>query len=171
MRLHIGCKGPVIPGFTRLDVVQWGDVDYVRDARDLSCFADNSVTTIYCSHILEHFPAEETVNVLTEWARVIAPGGTAYIAVPDFDRLVDLYLASGRMFTQLLQDWNHGGQHYPLDVHLRSFNFALLSRMMSKAGFSDVERISTMPYGLNDCSFLVDTSTRKPISLCVKGTK
>lgn len=171
IKLHIGCKGSSIPGFKRLDVVQWGDVDFVRDAKDLSCFQNGEVEEIYASHILEHFPSKETQSVLNEWARVLKRGGIAYISVPDFDRAVDFYLAVGRFFSQYIQDWLHGGQHYEKDVHLRSFTFPILSHLMSEAGFSRIDRLEFLPYDLKDCSQLLDNIQYKPISLNVKGTK
>ncbi len=171
MKLHIGCKGPKIDGFTRVDVTQWGDVDIVTDAKDLSAIKDGEADEIYASHILEHFLARETADVLKEWCRVLRVGGKAHISVPDFDRLVDLYLASGRLFTQFQQDWNHGGQNYEKDVHLRSFTFPILSGLMSQAGFSKIKRVDYLPYNLGDCSTLTDNYYSKPISINVLGTK
>ncbi len=170
MRLHIGSKGPAIPGFTKLDAVQWGDIEYVQDAANLSNFETGSIDEIYCSHILEHFKKAETVPVLAEWARVLRPGGAAYISVPDFDALVKVYQAYGG-FTEFMQDWLHGGQEYPTAFHYRSFTYPMLAALMTKAGFADVKRLPEMPYGLGDCSTLLDSITKKPISISVRGEK
>lgn len=171
MKLHIGCKGPKIEGFTRVDVTQWGDVDIVTDAQDLNMIKDGEADEIYVSHILEHFSHRKTLDVLREWGRVLKKGGIAYLSVPDFDRLVDLYLASGRMLGQFIQDWNHGGQNYEKDVHQRSFTFPVLAGLMSQAGFSRIERLDYLPYNLGDCSTLTDNFQNKPISVNVKGIK
>ena len=170
MKLHIGSKGAAIPGFKKVDMVQWGDTDYVRDARDLSCFADNTVSEIYASHILEHFHKPETVNVLREWHRVLQPGGIAYISVPDFSRAIELYNKIGYL-TDYLQDLIWGGQEYPTAFHYRGFTYPILSGLMSEAGFSKVERIAEMPYGVRDCSKLRDTLDGKSNSIHVRGVK
>jgi ADP-heptose:LPS heptosyltransferase/predicted SAM-dependent methyltransferase len=52
------------------------------DIRDLGMFADNSVDACFSSHALEDFPADETVAILTEWARVIKIGGHLVLYVP-----------------------------------------------------------------------------------------
>jgi predicted SAM-dependent methyltransferase len=170
MKLHIGSKGAAIPGFQKLDKVQWGDTEFCQDASNLSNFETGSVEEIYASHILEHFKKHETLPVLTEWVRVLKPGGSAYISVPDFDALVKLYIKIGS-FTEFLQDWNHGGQEYETAVHYRSFTLSILSMLMAKAGFNDVKKIPHMPYGVADCSKLINNVTFEPISLCVRGIK
>lgn len=154
-----------------MDAVQWGDVDYVRDASDMSCFKDGKIEEIYASHILEHFPAKKTQDVLGEWSRILKPGGILHLSVPDFDRAVECYNATGGVFGQFLQDLIHGGQNYDLDVHMRSFTYPLLSAMMSKAGFSRIDRVEWLPYALGDCSTLAATWDGKPISINVKAVK
>lgn len=53
---------------------------------------------MYSSHTLEYFdagqpgdpmrPGVEVFDVLSEWKRVLKPGGAIRLAVPDFDSLV-----------------------------------------------------------------------------------
>ena len=171
MKLHIGCKGEAIPGFKRLDIVQHGDVDFVRDAKDLTCFKDGEVEEIYASHILEHFPKTETDKVLTEWARGLKPGGIIHIAVPDFDAIVAIYLKSGRMMTTWLDHLIHGDQLTPFDFHYHCFTYQTFSHYLSKAGFGRIEKLKYMPYGLKDASGITDSWFNIPISLNIKAVK
>lgn len=53
------------------------------DATDLKWFRDSTLDFIYSSHLLEDFPPEDTVKILTEWLRVIKPGGNLVLLLPD----------------------------------------------------------------------------------------
>lgn len=171
LKLQIGAKGPGIDGFKKVDIVQHGDVDFVRDARDLSCFDAGAVDEIYASHILEHFPIYETQKVLAEWGRVLGPGGTLWVAVPDFDAIVNLYLNSGRILSTWTEYLIHGDQSSPQDFHFRCFTYNTLSASLSEAGFTKIKRLSDMPYGVSDASRIRDSWFKKPISLNVQATK
>lgn len=68
----------------RVDIVPDVKCDIVCDIRKLD-FDDNSVDGIYTSHVLEHFDCRETQPLLTEWCRVLKPGGVMYHIVPRID--------------------------------------------------------------------------------------
>ncbi|MCJ7805599.1 class I SAM-dependent methyltransferase [Patescibacteria group bacterium] len=53
------------------------------DARSLYWFKDGVLDYVYSSHLLEDFPASETVPVLREWFRVIRPGGYLVLYCPN----------------------------------------------------------------------------------------
>lgn len=168
MKLHVGSKGPSIPGFKKLDLVQWGDVDFVQDAKDLSNFKTGSVEEIYASHILEHCPHTETVTVLKEWRRVLRIGGKAWISVPDL--LQGLEFVKREPGSEWTVNLLYGDQNGPLAYHYVTFTFPMLARRLMDAGFSDVKRIEKMPYGLEDASQYVDSHYKIPISLNVEAT-
>jgi len=56
--------------------------DICCDARCLPMFADGSLDYILSNHSLEHI-SEDAVAVLTEWGRVLKPGGLLFVAVPN----------------------------------------------------------------------------------------
>ena len=69
MKLHIGGQ-QAHPDWKIFDVEKRPEVDYVGDAGDLSQFDDESIDTIYASHVLEHFYHSlhnEMVFTLAEW--------------------------------------------------------------------------------------------------------
>ena len=81
--LEIGPGGDRIPGFETLNFMFGSNVDYVCDATQRLPFADDTFTLIYASHVLEHVPWYRTVDVLREWVRVLRPGGSLEIWVPN----------------------------------------------------------------------------------------
>lgn len=88
--LEIGPGSIRIPGFETLNVVLAPDVDYVLDASKALPFENESFDVVYASHILEHIPWHKVQQTTREWARIIKPGGTLEIWVPDGYKLCRL---------------------------------------------------------------------------------
>ena len=91
-KLHIG--GQVrAAGWEVLDANAGPHVDHVADARNLERFDDDAFEEIYASHVVEHLDyKDELVTTLMGWRRVLAPGGTLSVSVPDLDVLAGLFL-------------------------------------------------------------------------------
>ena len=96
-KLHLGCGRRFIPGFIHVDLDDFPHIDYRHDVRSLPMFPDNTVKLIYACHVLEYFDRVEVTDVLREWRRVLAPGGTLRVAVPDFAALVRVYQTHGQL--------------------------------------------------------------------------
>lgn len=171
MKLHIGCKGEKIDGFKRLDIVQHGDVDFVRNANDLSCFEDGSIDEIYASHILEHFYKPDVPKVLSEWHRVLKQNGFLWISVPDFDAIVNMYLSSGRRLDTWTTHLINGDQLEPYSFHYNVFTYQTLSGLLSQAGFSRMDRVRDLEYNVRDASKITDSRFGQPISINIKAVK
>ena len=86
--LDIGFGGdPIVPTAIAMDLPQ----RYARylehpqhlhgDAADLHWFRDGTLDYVYSSHVLEDF--HDTSGVLTEWLRVLRPGGRLVLYLPD----------------------------------------------------------------------------------------
>ena len=56
-------------------------------------FPDGSVDGVYHSHLLEHLDRDVAPVFLREILRVLKPGGTVRVVVPDLERLCAAYLA------------------------------------------------------------------------------
>jgi predicted SAM-dependent methyltransferase len=143
MKLHVGARERV-EGWTTLDIVPGPGVDIVGTCKDLSALTDNSVETLYASHVLEHLHwRDEIPAALKEWRRVLVPGGTAYISVPDLDRLCQLFvhpeLDANERFS--IMKMMFGGQQGPYDTHYAGLTFDFLGTFLWDAGFTRIRRV------------------------------
>ncbi len=73
-RLDIGPGKYRLDGFETVDCLPGPRVDHVADARRLP-FPGGTFALVHASHIIEHVPWHDTAKLLTEWVRVLAPGG------------------------------------------------------------------------------------------------
>ena len=66
---------------------------YIRhDCRKALPYPENSIAHILCSHFLEHVYPDEAENILKDYWRVLRPGATIHIIVPDLEALIMEYV-------------------------------------------------------------------------------
>lgn len=132
--LNLGCGVNTSPEFINIDTVPFLRTHMVLDIQDLSIFPSNTVDMIYASHVIEHIPRKNLEKTLSEWRRVLKVGGILRFGVPDFDKLVDIYNASGKetesIINQLL------GQDYDYERHCTIWNFKYAKKILKQVGFS-----------------------------------
>jgi predicted SAM-dependent methyltransferase len=164
-RLEIGPGSEPIPGFESLNIVNDGFSDYVQNASGRLPFEEGAFDLIYASHILEHVPWTHTGETLKEWRRILKDGGSLEVWVPDGLKICRKFVeteesqepfvapdgwyrlnperdpcvwANGRIFTYgdeqgTLAHWNW---------HFALFSPRYLEKLLLKAGFSEVRRMS-----------------------------
>ena len=126
LKLNIGA-GPVrIEGYTDIDRLN-GD-----EAYPLTGYEDDSVEEIRASHILEHFGHGEIQAVMTEWIRVLKPGGKIYVAVPNFGYIAEQYQRADPKGKPrlMLFSFAMGGQTTPDDFHRSAWDETMLRDLM-----------------------------------------
>jgi len=138
MKLHLGCGKRTIPGFVHIDAIDYPHIDHVASIDNLSFIANDSVDLIYNCHVLEHFKRRDVSRVLIEWRRILKPGGTLRISVPDFAKLCEVYQKYGNL--DLVLGALFGRQDYLYNIHYNVFDFRVLERELLAAGFTDVRR-------------------------------
>jgi predicted SAM-dependent methyltransferase len=136
LRLHLGCGDRFIPGFVHVDIRLLPHVDIVSSLDHLAV-PDGSATLVYASHVLEHFSRHQTVSVLKEWHRVLKAGGILRVAVPDFEKLIEVYKVSAGDLDTVLGPLV-GRQDHPFNYHYAVFDRRKLTALLREAGFAEV---------------------------------
>ena len=178
--LQLGSGFVSIPGFWNIDSDYFLNPDIVAGVEKIK-LADNAVQTLYCVHILEHVDRTKKMQILREWFRVLKPGGSLYVAVPDFEALAKFYLScieqydieKNRAIADRIMRVVHGGQAHKADKHNYGYSFSTLSSFLTMAGFTHVEKFDTyhLPFTRDrddDSTFSIDG---RPLLLNVKATK
>ncbi|MEO2030602.1 MAG: methyltransferase domain-containing protein [Planctomycetaceae bacterium] len=88
--LHLGSGDDYREGMINVDGNIARKKDIWLDLRNRLPFQDRSARLIYCCHTLEHLFPEDAIRVLKEMYRVIADDGVVRLAVPGFERCLDI---------------------------------------------------------------------------------
>jgi predicted SAM-dependent methyltransferase len=78
--------------------------NFVREATDLQGISDHSYDVVLSSHNLEHI--SNPVKALREWTRVVKPGGTIIVLLPDYRRMFDHH-RTPTPIEHMLKDYSH----------------------------------------------------------------
>ncbi|HEY0097747.1 MAG TPA: methyltransferase domain-containing protein [Pyrinomonadaceae bacterium] len=151
-KLHLGSGPRVVPGWFNIDGAPQDQLDLQWDLRTPLPFANRSCRLIYSEHLLEHLFKEDALNLLQECNRLLEPGGSIRLGVPD----AELYL---RAYVERRTDFFQGLKHLggaviplstPIDVinqmfrmggaHLFAWDFETIERALVDAGFTQITR-------------------------------
>ncbi len=169
-RLHIGGIERRA-GWQILNIQPGPHVDHVGDCADLSRFANDSVDEVYAAHVHEHLGyQQDLIMALAEIRRILKPGRTFRISVPDLDVLCGMFLAPGLSLQDRVDIMRmiFGGQTNPFDFHKVGLNWPILCEFLSRAGFKSARKVESFAI-FDDCSEVTFGGRR--ISLNVEVTK
>jgi predicted SAM-dependent methyltransferase len=158
-KINIGSGGFSLDGFENWDR-KTGQEAFPLGVEDGEC------EVIRASHILEHFPHQQVLDVLKDWHRALMPGGLLRVSVPNFDTIARAYLKNqpGVPF----QSYVMGSQADADDYHRALFDYQHLSNLLLQAGFTNIIQ---MPPDANDCAALaisLNVQAEKPFHVCEK---
>jgi predicted SAM-dependent methyltransferase len=149
LRLNLGSGTTPIPGFVNVDALQDAPgVDVVADIGERLPFDDGAADLVYASHLLEHFGHHEVPGLLAEWRRVLRPGGTLLLAVPDLEVVAARMMDRRGWFTPPHMPWVgviYGGQKDEYDFHKTGFTAPWLAHLLEEAGFGQVRKVDRFP--------------------------
>lgn len=173
-RLNWGCGAHVAPGWINSDLKPDTGVDLVADIREGLPLESGSVDCAVSIHALPEFSYPELVPVLEELRRVLVPGGTLRLALPDLRRGIDAYLAGEEDYFKIGPEEvrSLGGRlavqmtWYGYSRSLFTADFAL--ELLEKAGFVDVRECA---FGVTASGIpeIVELDNREDESLFVEG--
>lgn len=175
-RLNWGCGAHVAPGWINSDAKDDPGVDLVADVKQGLPLETGSIDYAVSIHALPELSYPELVPALEELYRVLAPGATLRVALPDLGRGIDAYLAGDEGYFKVGADEvaSLGGRFivqmlwYGYSRSLFTADFA--QELLRRAGFTDV----------TECAFgetasgiaeIVELDNREEESLFVEGRK
>lgn len=151
-RLHIGGK-EVKEGWQIFDIQPGPGVDHVGDVCDLGRFPDGCCDEIYISHVVEHIRYGKPMQAaLKGFHRILRPGGTLRVSVPDIELLCRLFVhpeINGDQRFHVMRIM-FGGHVDEYDVHMVGLNMEFLVAYLEQAGFTEIARVEE--FGLFDDS-------------------
>ena len=101
--------------------------------------ADGVADFVYSSHFLEHLFRKDAVYILKEMYRVLKPGGTLRISVPDLKYAIALYHSGDK--EKMLSSYffvEDDGSYYAR--HKFMYDFEMLAEVLRSVGFQDIRR-------------------------------
>jgi len=101
-------------------------------------FSPESADFMFCSHVLEHLTRLQGVGLLTEAHRILRPGGTMRVGVPNLELAIDLYRAGKAR--DMLDRFFYRPESGRLAQHRYMYDVGLLTEVLEEAGFSKVVR-------------------------------
>ena len=133
---------------------------YPSQPQDFECVADrfadittldypeDSIHEIICIQTFEHLSRQEASQALTCWHKILKPGGRLLIDVPDFEKLILLYLAQR---TEVDREWHYrmifGSQKNEGAFHKDGYSLCKLYEMLEAHGFKNIRvRNNGHPY-------------------------
>jgi predicted SAM-dependent methyltransferase len=186
LRVNLGAGETGRPGWVNVDVLNLPGINCVYDCRKRLPFSTGSVKAIFSEHFLEHLDyTEEVPYFVSECQRVLEPGGTLRIIVPDAERYLDAYcsrtwdaLAALRPLTAGRTDFYYGCAYNTkmelinvvfrqVSEHKFAYDFETLDFILRTYGFKEVTRRA---FGdSRDRDLCLDLASRASESLYVEA--
>ncbi|MFM8154853.1 MAG: class I SAM-dependent methyltransferase [Actinomycetes bacterium] len=147
IKLDIGGADAGSNGWTTLDITR--ECDLFWDLRRGIPFPDSTVDAVYSSHFFEHLSYAEGQEILREGLRVLKPGGTFSVCVPNARMYIEAYLGI-REVPDSYFAWKPAmNQTTAIDAinyvaymggeHKYMFDIDNLLHLLAQAGFVDVQ--------------------------------
>jgi predicted SAM-dependent methyltransferase len=152
VKLNLGCGIDVRPGWTNVDKFP-ADQSVVQADFPILPFNNDTADEVLLSHVLEHFGFKDGETLCREIQRVLKPGGTAYIEVPDIAWCAAQFLGApeANMYTDVTNEYhtNHrwglysmalwGDQHNDGLYHKWGYTAHRLAYLLQHVGFDKAD--------------------------------
>ena len=179
--LNLGCGPNIAPGFINLDYTWRPGLDLCWDLANGLPLPDGYIEGIYTEHCFEHLPLDLCKRTIAEAFRVLKPGGTFRVVVPDGGLYLDLYQRSkaepvdfpyveaGKFAAGSVTPMMAVNEMFRGHGHLFAYDFATMGKLLADAGFVSIERKTFRQGRL--ASLLIDSQHRERESLYVEALK
>jgi predicted SAM-dependent methyltransferase len=153
--LDIGCGQRTHPEFINLDYTWWPGVDICWDVTKGIPLPSASMRGIYSEHCVEHLELDQADALFAEMFRLLAPGGTLRVIVPDGELYARRYVehidgTGNEPFPHEDVDGIHGIRTPMMSVnriftqwgHRFIYDYETLEKLLAYHGFVEIRRQS-----------------------------
>jgi len=150
VKLHLGCGGVKWKDFINVDLYPFDEntpdtsrsgcvADVFADIRNLQ-LPENYVDEIFSSHVIEHFYRWEVMDIISNWYRILKPGGIMVTEMPDIFRSILFSFLPIRRYRQLGKNQFYGNQWNKLSYETHKYVWTLkeFKNELYKTGFTKV---------------------------------
>ncbi|HXR17848.1 MAG TPA: methyltransferase domain-containing protein [Terriglobales bacterium] len=181
LHVHLGCGPKYLPGFVNVDANPLQKIDMWLDVRCGLPFANQSVDSIYSTHMIEHLYPDELEDLLRECARVLKPRAGLRLIVPSLRSAVLAYQENRHDWfcDSFPRHFDSVGGRFSNFVfcdgqHRTAFDFGYLQEVLAKSGLREVREFAegqSRLYGPHAPPFEPDDGAGLPHSLYVEAFK
>ena len=145
MKLNLGCGARHVEGYVNVDLESNWSTKKPDVAADISKplpFESGVADEVRGIHIFEHFYRYEADEILTDWVRVLKPGGLLVLELPCLDKVFSIMqhsIKNKMAMPENLTLWGlYGDPKYsdPAMVHRWCYSQAELTGMMQDRGLT-----------------------------------
>lgn len=133
VKLNLSCGTDTRDGYINVDFRPRMGVDVVADAAHFP-FRQGSISEILANDNLGQFPFEFTDRVLSEWKRLLEPGGILKIQCPDMRQLARAFVLN-RLPVQEFWRRAYGGHDHDRDYRFATFDIPEMKRRLRSSRF------------------------------------
>ena len=165
-KVNLGSGTDPRQDYLNIDMNAWNRPDLLADVRELGFLPSSYYDEILAQDVLEHLPRAQTLQTLVHWNRLLKPGGTIVLRVPNVLGLAEFFKHP---------DWQHpsrqeqlmqhlfGTQAYNGDWHFTSFTPVLLEHYLRESGF-ELKNVEILQGWLFDASARKVRHIERPIA-------
>jgi hypothetical protein len=147
IKFNMGCGQDRIPGYMGVDKHNPA-ADIKIDLFDLD-LPDNCADEVLASHVIEHLPQHRAPEALSNWLRLLKPGGKLAMEQPDLEEMCRDFLSQSEQDRYMTTVCIYGAAAEPgvdgtkekgaLSPHLWGYTPKSLEALVSSVGFKDIQ--------------------------------
>lgn len=176
VKLHFGCGPRILSDWVNVDGWHFPGIDFAADLRQPLPLSSRSCRLIFTEHVFEHIDIDFRMPVLREFFRILQPGGTVRIIVPDCKKFADAYIRGDTEWFKTGLGWPTGGAEglnrvFTTHTHRFIDDWESLSSSLREAGFCRVEQSSFNASAIPELRIDSDAPNRIQQSLYVEARR